>query len=229
VADNVLANSYLNALARHRQTLGLPAISLILPAVTDVEYVAENPEIETSIRRRGMSFINSIEMLRAFEVAMTPMDQLPKGTNHIIVGMQPRQLAESTKGARLDPEWLGAPRFRTLSAAIGDHRANPVKQTDDSTLALVKSASSDENALETIKSSIAERLSRLLMISVEDIRASRGSIASVGLDSMIGSEFRNWIFRELGVEIPFQKLLASKLTVSKLATELFKKITTRAE
>jgi hypothetical protein len=143
--------------------------------------------------------------------------------------MQPRQLAESTKGARLDPEWLGAPRFRTLSAAIGDHRANPVKQTDDSTLALVKSASSDENALETIKSSIAERLSRLLMISVEDIRASRGSIASVGLDSMIGSEFRNWIFRELGVEIPFQKLLASKLTVSKLATELFKKITTRAE
>jgi hypothetical protein len=157
------------------------------------------------------------------------MDQLPKGTNHIIVGMQARQLAKSTKGARLDQEWLGAPRFRTLSAAIGDHRANPVKHTDDSTLALVKSASSDENALETIKSSIAERLSRLLMISVKDIRASRGLIVSVGLDSMIGSEFRNWIFRELGVEIPFQKLLASNLTVSKLATELFKKVTTRAE
>jgi hypothetical protein len=68
-----------------------------------------------------------------------------------------------------------------------------------------------------------------LMISVEDIQTSRGSIASVGLDSMIGSEFRNWIFRELGVEIPFQKLLASNLTVAKLATELFEKVTTRAE
>jgi hypothetical protein len=176
-----------------------------------------------------MSVINSVEMLRAFEVAMTPMAQLPHGTNHIIVGMQPRQLAESTKGARVDPAWLEAPRFRMLSAAIGDHRANPVKQIHDNTLALVKSASSDENALETIISGIAEHLSRLLMISVEDIRASRGSIANIGLDSMIGLEFRNWIFRELGVDVPFQKLLASNLTVTKLAVQLLEKVTTRVE
>ncbi|KAF2682950.1 putative polyketide synthase [Lentithecium fluviatile CBS 122367] len=218
------ANAYLDALAHHRRTLGLPAVSLILPAITDVGYVAENPEVEASIRRRGMSCISSSEMLRAFEIAMTPINQLPQGSDHIIVGMQPRQLAESTEAAKSDLAWLRTPRFRTLAAAIKEHSTPLTKATQKSILALIESASSEANALEVIESSIAERLSRLLMISVEDIQGGGKSLANFGLDSMIGSEFRNWIFREFGVDLPFQQLLAGNLTIAKLAADLFGRI-----
>lgn len=38
------------------------------------------------------------------------------------------------------------------------------------------------------------------------------TVASHGLDSRIGAEFRNLIFREFNVEMPFQQLLSPSVT-----------------
>ncbi|OTA69586.1 hypothetical protein K449DRAFT_429050 [Hypoxylon sp. EC38] len=45
-----------------------------------------------------------------------------------------------------------------------------------------------------------------------------------GLDSMIGAEFRDWIFREFKVKVPFQQHPAGSLTVTKPARTLYKNI-----
>jgi hypothetical protein len=45
------------------------------------------------------------------------------------------------------------------------------------------------------------------------------SIASYGIDSGIGAELRNWIFKEYRIDIPFQQLLAPTLTIAKFATQ----------
>jgi len=37
---------------------------------------------------------------------------------------------------------------------------------------------------------------------------------------MIGAELRNWIFKELGLDIPFQQLLSPTLTIAKFAIEV---------
>ena len=42
-------------------------------------------------------------------------------------------------------------------------------------------------------------------------------VGSYGLDSMIGAEMRTWIFKEFGLDYPFQKLLAPTLTFRGLA------------
>lgn len=37
---------------------------------------------------------------------------------------------------------------------------------------------------------------------------------------MIGAELRNWIFKELALDIPFQQLLGPGLTITKFATQV---------
>ncbi|KAJ5617564.1 Acyl transferase/acyl hydrolase/lysophospholipase [Penicillium hordei] len=43
---------------------------------------------------------------------------------------------------------------------------------------------------------------------------------SYGVDSMIGAELRNWIFKELGLDISFQQLLGPSLTITKFAEDI---------
>lgn len=42
-------------------------------------------------------------------------------------------------------------------------------------------------------------------------------VAKYGLDSMIGAELRNWIFKEYALDIPFQQLLGPTLMIKKFA------------
>lgn len=49
-------------------------------------------------------------------------------------------------------------------------------------------------------------------------------IGSYGLDSMIGAEMRTWIFKEFGLDYPFQKLLAPTLTFKGLAEVVAEKM-----
>ncbi|KAF7955282.1 uncharacterized protein EAE97_000541 [Botrytis byssoidea] len=88
--NKLLANSFLDFLARHRRKQGLTGTSLILPMVVSIGYVADHPEIETSLRRKGFYGIDESEMLASFEVAMMA-HQLE--ADHIIAGIKPSRLA----------------------------------------------------------------------------------------------------------------------------------------
>jgi hypothetical protein len=55
------------------------------------------------------------------------------------------------------------------------------------------------------------------MMSVEDFELEGPSIGAYGLDSMIGAELRNWLFKEFGLNIAFQDLLATTLTFKGLS------------
>ncbi|KAH3017269.1 hypothetical protein KXV89_002817 [Aspergillus fumigatus] len=60
-------------------------------------------------------------------------------------------------------------------------------------------------------------LNSILLISAEDFELDGPSIASYGLDSIIGAEMKNWSFKEVGLEFSFQNLLSPSLTFGGLA------------
>ena len=214
------ANAFLDAFAHHRRMCGLPAVSLILPMVLGIGYIADNPEIEASIRHKGMYGVDANEMLAAFEVAMTPQTASRVGFDHLIVGIETSQLAKSVAATDADTFWLDEARLRTVRAAIELHTGKKGPGSGDTIITVVQSAKSPEDAVEAVTKYLVQRLSRLLMINVEDFQPERRSIVSYGLDSMIGAEFRNWVFKEFKVDVPFQQLLAGNLTVAKFATNL---------
>lgn len=55
------------------------------------------------------------------------------------------------------------------------------------------------------------------MTAVEDFDFDGKSIAAYGLDSMNGAELRNWLFKEFGLDMDFQTLLAPTLTFKALS------------
>lgn len=221
------ANSFLDALARYRQSQGLPAVSLILPMVLGVGYIAEHWTLEDSVRRQGAYGIDEDELLRAFEVSMVAHSNSKMAFDHILVGLEPSKLAKSASQADSnDVFWFEDPRFQIVKAAMaemnGESKVGP--NSGGSIVTSINAAESAGDAVTATQNYLVQRLSRLLLIEPSTFQVDTRSIGSYGLDSMIGAEFRNWVFRKFKTEVPFQRLLAPDTTISKLAAELSAKV-----
>ena len=217
------ANSILDALALQRCISHLAATSLVLPMVLDVGVVAENDAIETSLARKGLYGIDELEMLHGFEMAMSR----PPSKNsdemmdsQIIMGMEARELARSISStANVDAYWYNDARFCHVQAVIAADKGQSCGSDSNNLNTTIKEASSEgsEVIMAVIAEHIAKRMSNILMIPVDDFELDGPSLGSYGLDSMIGVEMRTWIFKEFGLDYPFQKLLAPTLTFKALA------------
>ncbi|KAL7929711.1 acyl transferase domain-containing protein [Trichoderma chlorosporum] len=74
-------------------------------------------------------------------------------------------------------------------------------------------------AIDDIRNQVVDRLSKLLWIPQERLRAEM-SLHGVGIDSMIASEFRSWIQQTFRTSISMMELLSQNMTIEKLAKVL---------
>ncbi|KAF5665736.1 polyketide synthase [Fusarium circinatum] len=219
------ANSYMDALARLRRSQGKPACAVVLPMVLGVGVVAENLDLENSLTRKGMYGIDEEALLNAFEVSILEQQGQQDGSasfDHLVVGLDPAELHRATKEAEgdVDAFWAGDQRFSILLDAM--HQLDGANHGDGeagSILSRVKAASSPAQAISLVRDHFVSKLARVLLLDVEEFsdESSGRSIASYGIDSMVGAELRNWIFKELGLDIAFQQLLSPSLTIHKFA------------
>jgi hypothetical protein len=222
------ANAYMDALARLRCSQGKPACALILPMVLGVGVVAQNLGLEDSLKRKGMYGIDEEALLDSFEVAMLEQQQQTsrhsRHLDHLVVGLDPAELYKTSREADIDTFWSADPRFSTLVHFMnfygggnqrGDHEAGSIL-----TRLKAAGAESPAKAVGLVRDHFITKLSRVLLIDEtefgDDNNVGR-SIASYGVDSMIGAELRNWIFKELALDIAFQQLLSPSLTILKFA------------
>lgn len=224
------ANSFLDALARQHRLQKRAGSSLILPMVLDVGVVAENDSIERSLLRKGMYGIDEQEMLRGFEVAMSQSAVLSEeisldgmDDSQVILGLEPAELAQAiSSGDSVDAYWYNDARLTQIRSAVEAILQRSSSPSDSQSVGLTDllrsvSKSSREEALTAIAQYVAQKVSDILLKDAEDFELNGPSIASYGLDSMIGAEMRNWLFKEFGLDFSFQKLLSPSLTFVGLA------------
>jgi len=212
-ANYVAACTYQVALAAHRRAMGLPATAIDIGKVAGVGFVAENTGSisEKNLVTIGMQDIQEDELLAILEAAMLPNDH-PGGVanGHIVTGVYPT--SDPTRGAADLPFWSRNPVFSHLdftrahlakSATGGKSRAAasqqplPVRLPAASTLAEAEAIVLDD---------LLRKLSRSLLVPIEDMDAKRATSA-YGVDSLVAVEVRNWFSREAKVTIPVFEIL----------------------
>lgn len=219
-ANYAAANAYMDSLARHRRSNVLNACSAIVPMVLGVGVVAENRELEDSLKHKGMYGIDEEHLLRSLEIAILEQANTKDPLDHLVIGLDPSELRAATKeaGDDVDVFWSRDKRFRALLHHMnGESSAATSGGAAASIVGAMRGAESPQRAQELARAHIVTKLARMLVLDTEAFEDADRSVASYGIDSMVGAELRNWIFREFGVDVPFQRLLAPSMTPDTLA------------
>ncbi|RYP76535.1 hypothetical protein DL770_007206 [Monosporascus sp. CRB-9-2] len=227
-ANYAAGNEFLNALAHHCRVNGKNACAAIIPMVLGVGVVAENTELEEALMREGMYGIDEEHLLRSLDIAIK--EQQPGNNNtgtpldHLVIGLDPAELARTVSQADdVDAFWMADKRLQALQVTLyyieGSGAAGPAGGAA-SVLAPMQAAAAPEEAVQLARDHVVGKLSRMLLLDLEVFEVDSGSIASYGIDSMIGAELRNWLFMEFAMDVPFQQLLGPTLTPLKLAQQV---------
>jgi acyl carrier protein len=208
------ANTFLDSLMQCRVSQGLPGTALDLTAVTGAGYLAEHESRQQEIIRNfGNETVSEDEVLALLSAA-------------VCGGCGPQCLT----GMKLHlgsggqwPYYANDARFVHLKAAClaAAEKEGLVRKQVVSPGAAFRAAKSEEEAASIAAQGVVEKLSEVLTIAVEDVDVAR-NITSFGLDSLTAIELRNWIAKELRVNLQILELLSSG-TINDLAALIVQK------
>jgi acyl carrier protein len=193
------ANTFLNAFVQHRITLGLPASSLDLTAVSDAGYLTENLEAAVEVAKNlGSDTICEAEVLALLEAAIS--GHLSQAcNNHTITGMR---ITPSS------PFWSADAKFKHLRLAAEVTKTECADGQTVSFNAALKAARSPEEAQDVVCKGLLMKLPSVLMLEMEDMDVTK-SLSNYALDSLVAIEVRNYITREFEANLQVLELLSS--------------------
>ncbi|HEX7307863.1 SDR family NAD(P)-dependent oxidoreductase, partial [Lentzea sp.] len=196
------ANEFLNGLARHRRSLGLPATSIGWGMVDDVGVaVSRGGYVGDVLRRTGhagmaperlLSELGTLLRTRPVEASVADVDW--------------------PRWARANPQLAVLPKFRGLVPAEGTHRA-----TDDAVAARLRELSAADRA------GLLPGLVAPLLRQVTGLDEAQVRHEAVDIDSLTAVELRVLLQKHLGVAVPsvrLQRSLTADSLVSLLGDEL---------
>lgn len=222
------ACTYQVALAAYRNSQGLPATAIDIGKIASVGFVAENigTMSEQNLVRIGMLDTSEKEFLAMVELAMMPQSH-SVGNRHVITSLN--LTANAGNGEQELPFWTRDPVFSHMEclrphlvrSANSSNAAEGSSQQSLSTL--LSAASSLSEAIASVLDAFLRKLSRSLMMPLEDIDVHK-STAAYGIDSLIAVDIRNWIFREAKADVPVFEILQA-FTPNALAQKIVEKST----
>ena len=190
-------NSFLDGLAWHRRAQGLAACALNFGFIAGIGWAAENVKISDKHRADyDLSSIHPPEVWSLIESAIT-------GYQYRDIPMPPQMGTCAGSGGQAQKmkhieTWMhyNDPKYAYMRQldVRGDGKA--VGRVQDSIKELKKSltqAKSLGQAADMVEDAIAGKLSRVMFMAAEDIDTTK-PVSVYGVDSLIVTEIRNWIF-----------------------------------
>lgn len=214
------ANTFLDAFVQYRHSQGLPASVIDLGAVGDTGFVSENHDILTYMQNSGTHLLQEQDVLDAVVLAIHrshPSKQQSSisgslDMSQIVLGLlTTRPITDS----RTRVPWKTDPRmsfYHNLHSTVDTSINGSAEQQGlKEVLALAASTpeiSTENSTREMIAAALGSALFSFLLKSEEDMRLDR-SLDSIGVDSLVAMELRNWIRQKLSVEIGIFNIIHS--------------------
>ncbi|RWA06745.1 hypothetical protein EKO27_g8349 [Xylaria grammica] len=230
-ANYAAANSFLEAFARYRLTLGLRANTVNLGVIEDVGYMAEQGgTLEARFDKRQWTPINEAMLRRILTYSILQQTSSPlnaMSNSQLITG-----LAYPMAATGLDI--VEEPRFSYLFARTDSQARTGVEseEGDDQTTRAIRAfgvmhaSGTDTTTLaKAALSLLTDQITKLMRLEME--MQPGKPLMSYGLDSLAAVELRGWVRQKLGAELStlditnanslydLSKKLVSKLPVMK--------------
>ncbi|OTA81918.1 hypothetical protein M434DRAFT_85057 [Hypoxylon sp. CO27-5] len=203
-ANYAAANTFLDAFASYRQTLGLHANTVDLGVIEDVGYVAEQDTgLEARFDKRQWTPIDETMLRKILTYSILQQDSTPLNADSATEMITGVGFPLPQDGSELARE----PRFSYLfnsrgGSKIGLDDGDESDQTEQAIkqFRLMHKSGADVAALKlTCVEVVSAQFAKILRLETEP-EPGRPLVA-YGLDSLSAVELRNWIRMKLGVEL----------------------------
>jgi hypothetical protein len=196
-------NTFKDALARYRLSQGLPAVALNLPAIEDVGFVADKPELLESMRAAGNGSMPVDEVLAVldYHCGLIASNSLPAEKGQVI--LRPGLPHELAAQGIDQPAWMRDPLFSHLNqletaANTNLNNSNAGKKEGAKTaIAAAKSLAEAENI---VLEALLQKLSRVLSVDASNLDPVK-PLHAYGVDSLVAVDVRSWLLKDLGSEV----------------------------
>ncbi|KAI1828708.1 hypothetical protein F4861DRAFT_535124 [Xylaria intraflava] len=239
-ANYASGNTFLDAFVQFRHRLGLPASVLDVGAVADVGFVAERPDLVDFFKKTSQYFLREQDVLDSFELAIQKSAPTLREPNGFFVSDSQIALAMRTmiplsspqnrnvwrRDARLslyhnyDAEAAARNRTATDGSAAGDNdedaeirRLLAVAETDPS-------AVMQDSFVLLLARRIGVAFFNFMMKPIEELDIE-APFTSLGIDSLVAIEVRNWLRLRLVIEVSLLEIMRSEsiLALAKLGAK----------
>lgn len=208
-ANYASANTFLDAFAQHRNSLGLAASVVDIGAVEDIGFISEHHGLMSKMKTSGFKGVSEQELLDAMTLAMLAHSSPPKAddaagfcfvhANTFVLGLGSTVSMSSPANRAVWKRDRRMAAYHNVSAGVSVQPNDTLKTTIASCKADVSLLKSPEVA-KIFSIEVGKKLFELLLKPQEDLNTS-SALIDLGMDSLVALELRSWWKQVFGFDI----------------------------
>jgi acyl carrier protein len=204
------ANTFLDAFAAYRNSLGLPAVALDLGVIGGVGYLSENKELAAAMQRQGFHVTNPDVLLALVQSAIA-LPRRKHGEAQTVTGLGAWKKDHSL--SNYDVPLFAHMRRRFLASDPANASSSTTASEQQQPAQLLPAAATLEEAASLVLKFLVRYLANRLSTSEENIDTDKAP-SDYGVDSLVAVEVRKWIGKELGASVAMLEIIASESLVA---------------
>jgi NADPH:quinone reductase-like Zn-dependent oxidoreductase/acyl carrier protein len=188
------ANAFLDSLAHHRRSLGLPALTVNWGVLGGEGYVARNKRVAEFLARQGTTELSPREVMTLLEASLTA-----GATQVMAIRVDWNKWRQFFRGMQENP------LLEHIFAAVESQETGGT--TSDLRLKIESAAPEELEGI--IGQAVRDAVGSVLRVKPDTLRDDQ-PLTDLGLDSLMGVEIENSIEGSLGVALPQASLIRAR-------------------